>query len=123
VKSPAERADLLRHHDIYIASDGDPEQEAAVVEAMCCGLPVLYSIGGNCAALVSHGGLGFTDRGDLLRQLDRAAANLDALRRLITLPRLEDAVSRYLSILRNAARLAPDERNGQTRKVVAAVTV
>lgn len=123
VKAPAERADLLRHHDIYIASDGDPEQEAAVIEAMCCGLPVLYPIGGDLANRISHGGLGFTDRGNLLRQLDHAAANLDALRRLITPPRLEDAVSRYLSILRNAARLAPDERNGQTRKAVAAVAV
>ncbi len=119
--SPAERADLLRQHDVYVAPGEDPGQESAVVEAMCCGLPVLYPIGSEHAAVVSHGGLGFRDRGDLLRQLDRAAANLDAVRRLITPPRLEDAVSRYLSILRNVARLAPDEPDGKTQKAMEAV--
>lgn len=99
----AQLAQLLRQHDIYItASQSDPCSNA-VIEALACGLPVLYRNDGGHPELVEQAGLPFNDLEELLPQLDTIANNYDLFQRLIVVPTMDDVVEKYLSLLREAA--------------------
>ena len=101
---PSEQlADMLRQHDIYItASQNDPCSNA-VVEALACGLPVLYRNDGGHPELVSYGGLSFNDHEEILPQLEQIAANYDMFQRLIVVPTIDEVAEKYLTLLREVA--------------------
>jgi glycosyltransferase involved in cell wall biosynthesis len=96
-------AELLRQHDIYLtASQNDPCSNA-VIEALACGLPVLYRNEGGHPELVGFGGLPFSDVEELLPQLDKIANNYELFQRLIAVPTMDDVAEKYLTLLREAA--------------------
>lgn len=98
-----ELARILRHHDVYItASQNDPCSNA-VIEALACGLPVLYRNDGGHPELVGYGGLPFVDQEEILPQLDRIAAHYDMFQRLIAVPTMEEVAETYLTLLKEAA--------------------
>jgi len=98
-----ELADLLRQHDIYItASQNDPCSNA-VIEALACGLPVLYMNDGGHPELVGAGGLPFTEHEEILPQLDRLVEHYEMFQHLITVNSLDDVAEKYLTLLREAA--------------------
>lgn len=101
---PSEQlADILRHHDIYItASQNDPCSNA-VIEALACGLPVLYRNDGGHPELVGYGGLPFADQEEIFPQLERLASNYDMFQRLITVPTMDEVADAYLTLLKEAA--------------------
>jgi glycosyltransferase involved in cell wall biosynthesis len=100
--SSEELADLLRHHDIYItASQNDPCSNA-VIEALACGLPVLYLNDGGHPELVAQGGLPFSDTSEIFPQLEQLVENYHAFQRLIVASRLEDVAEKYLAVIREA---------------------
>lgn len=98
-----ELAGILRQHDIYItASQNDPCSNA-VIEALACGLPVLYRNDGGHPELVGYGGLPFADQEEILPQLDRIAADYEMFQRLISLPTMDEVAGAYLTLLKEAA--------------------
>jgi len=101
---PSEQlAEVLRQHDIYLtASQNDPCSNA-VIEALACGLPVLYRNDGGHPELVGHGGLPFSDVEELLPQLDTIANNYELFQRLIVVPTMDDVAEKYLTLLKEAA--------------------
>ncbi len=115
-------ARILRQHDIYItASQNDPCSNA-LIEALACGLPVLYRNDGGHPELVGYGGLPFSDEEEIVPQLERLAANYEMLQRLITVPTMDDVAETYLMLLKEAAasRYAADSTQDDLSGLLAA---
>ena len=95
----AEVAALLREHDIYIAASLNDPCSNALLEALACGLPVLYAHSGGHPELVGEAGLGFTDPDELPELLDRLADEYHGRRSMIRVPALDEVADRYLAVL------------------------
>jgi glycosyltransferase involved in cell wall biosynthesis len=94
-----EVAALLREHDVLVTASRHESCPNHVLEALACGLPVVYVDSGATGELVGAAGLPFDDREQLPALLDRAAAELDRLRAEIRVPTIADVADRYLSVL------------------------
>ena len=93
-----ELADLLRQHDIYISVSLHEPCSNALLEALACGLPVLYRNDGGNPELVSFGGIPFTNEEDVLKRLDRLADNVASFERLIWVRSIEEIAKRYIAL-------------------------
>jgi glycosyltransferase involved in cell wall biosynthesis len=93
-------AELLRAHDLYLAPNRNEPASNALLEALTCGLPVLYLDSGGSPELVVFGGLPFTDTSDILPQLDRLATNLDTFRSCIWVPTIDEIARQYIELAR-----------------------
>jgi len=92
--------ETLRSHDLFItASQSDPCSNA-LLESLSCGLPALYYQDGGHGELVGFGGLPFTGTGDVLAQLERLTASLEAFRSCIWLPTIDEIARQYLELAR-----------------------
>lgn len=98
-----ELADQLRQHDIYITASQRDSCSNAVIEALACGLPVLYMNDGGNPEVVGAGGLPFTDNEEILPQLERLVEHYEMYQHLITVNSLDDVAEKYLALLREAA--------------------
>lgn len=106
---PSERlADLLRDHDIYITASRNDPCSNAVLEALACGLPVLYRNDGGHPELVDQGGLPFESREEILPQLDRLAAHHGLFQRLIVPRPIDEVADVYLGLLEEIAEAPPE---------------
>lgn len=94
-----ERAVLLREHDVFVAASPDGASSDGVLEALACGLPVMYLNDGGHQEIVGHGGLPFESIDDLLRQLDRLTEHYDTYQQLIAPPTLDVVAGKYLALL------------------------
>lgn len=92
--------DLLREHDLYVAASQHDPCSNAMLEALACGLPVLYLDQGGHAELVGYGGLPFRGPEDLPAQLDRLAAGLEAFRACIWISTIDEIARRYVELAR-----------------------
>ena len=89
-------AELLRQHDVFItASQNDPCSNS-VVEALSCGLPVLYLNSGGHSELVGAGGLAFEGADDVISQLDCLMADMGHFRQGISAPCMAEVARRYV---------------------------
>jgi glycosyltransferase involved in cell wall biosynthesis len=95
-------ADFLRSGDIYFAPSRYEPASNAVMEALACGLPVLYQEGSSHGDLVGAAGLGFasTTGPELLRALDEMVENYETHVQSIHVPSIEEVSKKYLSIMR-----------------------
>ena len=94
-----ELAEELRAHHVYVAPSLNEPCSNALLEALACGLPVLYRRSGSHAELVGEAGLGFADEDDAPRQLESLASELDKRRAAIQTPTLAEVADRYLEVL------------------------
>jgi glycosyltransferase involved in cell wall biosynthesis len=92
-------AQELRMHDVYLAPSVNEPCSNALLEALSCGLPVLYRRSGSHAELVGAAGLGFEGDGDAASQLERLAHDLDEHRGMIRAPRLAEVADQYIEVL------------------------
>ncbi len=97
-------ADILRQHDIYITASRNDPCSNAVLEAMACGLPVLYYNDGGHPEIVGQGGLPFTSDEEILRQLEIMLENYETFQNLLRPPTLDDVADRYLELLQACAQ-------------------
>ena len=96
-------AEILRQHDVYItASQNDPCSNA-VIEALACGLPVLYRNDGGHPELVGYGGIPFVEREEIIPKLEQLADHYEMYQRLITVSNMDDVVDKYLTLLKEVA--------------------
>jgi len=93
-------ADLLREHDVYLATSRDDPCSNALLEALACGLPAAFLRSGGHPELVGDGGLGFDNVEEVPDVLARLREELDERRTHIHVPPLADVADRYLAALR-----------------------
>jgi glycosyltransferase involved in cell wall biosynthesis len=92
-------AEILRKQDIFItASQNDPCSNA-VLEALSCGLPVVYLDQGGHPEIVQNGGLGFKTHEEIPALLDKIVDNYDFFRNLIQVTLIKETVTKYLEII------------------------
>jgi glycosyltransferase involved in cell wall biosynthesis len=92
-------ADLLRRHDIYVAPSLHDPASNALLEALACGLPVLYARSGGHGELVGDAGLGFDRREQLPELVPRLVGEYEERCAQISVPSLEQVSDRYLEVL------------------------
>src|SRR6266540_1089137 len=97
---PAEVADLLRAHDVYVTASRDDPCSNALLEALACGLPAVYLRSGGHPELVGEGGFGYDDAAELTDVFEQLRSELDERRAAIRLPSLSDVADRYLDVLK-----------------------
>jgi glycosyltransferase involved in cell wall biosynthesis len=93
-------ADLLRDHDLYLATSRDDPCSNALLEALACGLPAAFLRSGGHPELVGGGGIGFDDAEEVPTVLARLRDELDERRGRIRVPPLSEVADRYLEALR-----------------------
>jgi glycosyltransferase involved in cell wall biosynthesis len=92
-------ADLLRAHDVYLATSRDDPCSNALLEALACGLPAAFLRSGGHPELVGAAGIGFDDAEELPAVLAQLRGELDERRARIRVPALADVADRYLAAL------------------------
>ena len=95
----AQVAELLREHDVFVTASVHDAASNALLEALACGLPALYTLSGGHAEIAGEAGLGFAEREELPELLDRLVEELDERRELIRIPTLAETADRYLAVL------------------------
>lgn len=93
-------AQILRQHDIYIMASEHEACSNALLEALSCGLPVLYLDDGANGELTRLGGLPFKQKEEVLSQLDRIASNVDMFRRCIHVQSIEEIAGKYIELFK-----------------------
>ena len=93
-------ADLLRAHDVYLATSRDDPCSNALLEGLACGLPAAFLRSGGHPELVGEGGIGFDEPDELPSVLTRLREELAERRARIHVPPLRDVADRYLDALR-----------------------
>lgn len=106
-----ELADLLRQHDIYVFASRFDACSNALIEALTCGLPALYSNSASNPEVVGYGGLPFTGTSDILDQLESLVAHRSAFQDLIQVPSLAQIADKYVEILREVAQIQGGSAN------------
>jgi glycosyltransferase involved in cell wall biosynthesis len=94
-----ELASLLRDHDIFITASLHESCSNAIVEALSCGLPVVYAASGGSPELVRDGGVGFGDREEIPVLLDRLVGAFEERQAKIAAPRLDEVATQYLAAM------------------------
>jgi glycosyltransferase involved in cell wall biosynthesis len=94
-----ELASLLRRQDVFIAASYDDPCSNSVLEALACGLPVVYRRSGGHPELVGEAGLGFDDDDEIPFLLDRLVDQYEPRQAAIAVPALADVASAYLDVL------------------------
>jgi glycosyltransferase involved in cell wall biosynthesis len=95
----AEVARLLREHDIFIAASKHEPCSNSLVEALSCGLPVLYRNSGSHGELVGDAGFCFSTEEEALVLLDRLVEEYERRQKLISVPSIAQVVQEYLTVL------------------------
>jgi glycosyltransferase involved in cell wall biosynthesis len=95
----ADLADLLRQHDIYITASRHDACSNAVLEALACGLPVVYLNSGGTPELVQRGGLPFDQAAEIPDLLVEVAQNYEAYQAAIAIPSITQIADKYLQVM------------------------
>lgn len=96
----AELAGILRENDIFVTASINDSCSNAVIEALACGLPVLYIKDGGHPELVGVGGLPFLSERDILPALDRLVHSYELFQEVIRVPSLDEVAQRYMQIFK-----------------------
>lgn len=99
-------ARLLREHDVFVTASANDPCSNAVLEALACGLPVVFLDSGGHPELVGDAGRPFREQEEIPRLLDEIAADYTRVQGAIRVPSLAEVASRYLEVL------GVDERTG-----------
>lgn len=92
-------ARTLQEHDAYVAASRNEPCSNAVLEAMACGLPVVYLQSGSHAELVKEAGLGFTTPDEAVESLEQLRLKRDEFAGHIDLLSIEQVADRYAAVL------------------------
>lgn len=94
---PSEKlAEILRENDIYIAPSVDDPCSNALIEALNCGLPAVFSNSGGHPELVKEAGEKFENTSDLLAAIDKVSANYIQYQAKISVVTLQEVAEQYL---------------------------
>jgi hypothetical protein len=97
--SPEKVAAELRAHDVFVTASRNEACSNAVLEALACGLPVVYVRSGSHAELVGKAGYGFDDSEEIPGLLQRLREEYPARQAAIDVPTIEAVADQYLEVL------------------------
>jgi len=95
----AQLADLLRQHDIYITASQHEACSNSVLEALACGVPVIYIESGSNPELVAEAGFGFSSQEEIPELLDQLVNEYEERQAKISIPTLPEVTERYLAVM------------------------
>ena len=76
--SGEELAQEISKHDIYLTASKEEAGANHILEAMACGLPVIYhDQGGSINEYVGNKGISFTSNSDLIAKINEVLSNFD----------------------------------------------
>lgn len=90
----------LKQHDIYISASQKDPCSNSVIEALCCGLPVLCFNDGGHPELVKGGGLLFDKKEDIPILLDKIIENYNDFKDEIVVFSEDEIVKQYVDFCR-----------------------
>ena len=94
-----ELANILRQHDIYITASLHDSCSNSLIEALTCGLPVLYANSGGNPELVGDAGFPFGDASEVPGLLDKLVDEYETRISSIQQPSLDQITDRYLQAM------------------------
>jgi len=94
-----ELASILRSRDVYIAASQDDPCSNAVLEALACGLPVLYRRSGGHTEIVGDAGFGWDDPDEIPELLELIVSEYEERQASISIATLSDVADRYAAVL------------------------
>ena len=94
-----ELAQQLRQNDIFITASRNDPCSNSLIEALACGLPVLYLNSGGHPEIVGEAGFAFQDAADIPVLLSRLIAEHSRRQSLIRLPSIAETADKYLRML------------------------
>jgi glycosyltransferase involved in cell wall biosynthesis len=97
--APDRLADLLRRSDVYVAASENDPCSNAVLEALACGLPVVYRRSGGHPELVGDAGLGFEADDEISELVERLIGEYEERVASIRVRDLAEVCDAYLTVL------------------------
>jgi glycosyltransferase involved in cell wall biosynthesis len=96
---PEKLSGILRQHDIYITASQHEACSNSVLEALSCGLPVLYLDSGSHTEIVKEAGCGFSSHEEIPELLNGLVDDYESYQAKISIPNLSEAARQYLTIM------------------------
>lgn len=90
---------LIRQHDIYLALSQNESCSNALIEAMSCGLPVLYYDSGSYSELIGAGGISFKSTDEIISKLTVLASHYENFRKCVLPPTIQEVAAKYKKAL------------------------
>lgn len=94
-----ELAEILRQHDIYITASQDDPCSNSLIEALACGLPVVYLKSGGHPELVKDAGIGFASNEEALQAIENVIGEYSTFQSRIDILSIHEVASRYLKVM------------------------
>lgn len=92
-------ASVLQSGDVYLSASVHESCSNAILEAMACGLPVLYVQSGSNAEIVGRGGLGFATAEEIPGLLETMANHYERYTAAISVPSIADVAWAYREVM------------------------
>lgn len=92
-------ANLMRQHDIFLSASRYECCPNVILEALSCGMPVIYHNSGGSPEVVGEAGLGFTSMEEIPELLDRLVHEYEVRQKRIKVPSLNEVAEAYLRVL------------------------
>jgi glycosyltransferase involved in cell wall biosynthesis len=92
-------AEILRQQDIYIIASKYEPCSNSLIEALSCGLPIIYLNSGSHPEIVGKAGMGFLNASEIPDLLDQLVDEYEDYQKSISAPLLTDIADRYLKVL------------------------
>jgi len=99
-QSSVKLAEILREQDIFISASLNDPCANSILEALSCGLPVVYLNSGGHPELVREGGKSFENKDDILNSIDLVAGNYDDYRKNIKVKTFEEIGKQYVEFFK-----------------------
>ena len=99
-QSSVKLAEILREQDIFISASLNDPCANSILEALSCGLPVVYLNSGGHPELVREGGKSFENKDDILNSIDLVAENYDDYRKNIKVKTFEEIGKQYVEFFK-----------------------
>jgi glycosyltransferase involved in cell wall biosynthesis len=94
-----EVAGLLREHDVFVTASLNDPASNALLEALACSLPAVYSASGGHAEIAGDAGFAFSEAEEVPSLLERLGAEYEERLQRIRIPTLAETADRYLAVL------------------------
>lgn len=94
-----ELAGLMRQHDIFISASKYESCPNIILEALSCGMPVIYHNSGGTPEIVGEAGFGFASMEEIPCLLNRLVNEHEVRAGKIRLPQLYGVAMQYLQVL------------------------
>jgi glycosyltransferase involved in cell wall biosynthesis len=89
----------LRVHDVFVIASRNEPCSNALIEALSCGLPVVYLDSGSHGEIVGPAGLPFQSAAEVPGLLDRLVQDHAAFAARVAPPKLADVADQYLAVM------------------------